>query len=42
MTARTITEDCEFGDHGFAAGDFILLLLASGNRDPAQFDEPER
>jgi cytochrome P450 len=42
MTARTITEDCEFDDHRFAAGDFILLLLASGNRDPAQFDEPER
>jgi cytochrome P450 len=42
MTARTITEECQFGDHTFAAGDFILLLLASGNRDPAQFEEPER
>jgi len=26
----------------FAAGDFAMLLLASGNRDPAQFDEPDR
>ncbi len=25
----------------FAAGDFAMLLLASGNHDPEQFDDPE-
>lgn len=41
MTARTITEECEFGGQHLASGDFVLLLLASGNRDPAQFEQPE-
>ena len=35
-------EDCEFGGVEFAAGDFAMLLLASGNHDPEQFDDPER
>jgi cytochrome P450 len=42
LTGRALTEDCEFGGVAFAAGDFAMLLLASGNRDPDQFDEPER
>ncbi len=42
LTGRAILEDCEFGGVEFEAGDFAMLLLASGNHDPAQFDEPER
>ncbi len=41
MTARTITEECEFGGQVLAAGDFVLLLLASANRDPSQFERPD-
>jgi cytochrome P450 len=42
LTGRALTEDCEFGGVEFAKGDFAMLLLASANHDPAQFDEPER
>ncbi len=42
LTGRAMTEDFELGDVTFAAGDFVMLLLASANRDPATFDEPER
>ena len=41
LTGRALTEDCEFGGVAFAAGDFAMLLLASGNHDPDQFDDPE-
>jgi cytochrome P450 len=42
LTGRAMTEDCEFGGVEFAKGDFAMLLLASGNRDPDQFEDPER
>ena len=42
LTGRALTEPCEFGGVEFAAGDFAMLLLASGNHDPDQFDDPER
>jgi len=42
LTGRALTEPCEFGGVEFAAGDFAMLLLASGNHDPEQFDDPER
>ncbi|HEV3367145.1 MAG TPA: cytochrome P450 [Acidimicrobiales bacterium] len=42
LTGRALTEDCEFGGVRFAAGDFAMLLLASGNHDPDQFEDPER
>jgi cytochrome P450 len=42
LTGRALTEDCEFGGVEFAKGDFAMLLLASANHDPAQFEEPER
>jgi cytochrome P450 len=42
LTGRALTEPCEFGGVKFAAGDFAMLLLASGNHDPEQFDDPER
>jgi cytochrome P450 len=42
LTGRSLTEDCRFGEVDFSAGDFVMLLLASGNRDPDQFQEPDR
>ena len=42
LTGRALTEDCEFGSVEFAAGDFAMLLIASGNHDPEQFEDPER
>ena len=42
LTGRSFTEPCEFGGVEFAAGDFAMLLLASANRDPEQFEDPER
>jgi cytochrome P450 len=42
LTGRALTEDCEFGGVEFARGDFAMLLLASANHDPAQFEDPER
>ncbi len=41
LTGRALTEACEFGGVAFEAGDFAMLLLASGNHDPEQFDDPE-
>jgi cytochrome P450 len=42
LTGRAFTEDCRFGGVEFAAGDFAMLLLASANRDPEQFEDPDR
>ena len=42
MTARAMTEDAEFGGVHFSEGDYVILLLASGNRDADQFEDPER
>ncbi|MGO8870609.1 MAG: cytochrome P450 [Acidimicrobiales bacterium] len=42
LTGRALLEDCEVGGVEFATGDFAMLLLASGNRDPDQFEEPDR
>jgi len=42
LTGRALTEPCHFGGVDFAEGDFAMLLLASGNHDPEQFEEPER
>ncbi len=42
LTGRVLTEDCEFGGVELRAGDFAMLLLASANRDPDQFDDPGR
>ena len=39
---RAITEDFEVGDAVFEAGDFVMLLIASGNHDAATFEDPER
>ncbi len=42
LTGRAITEDFELGDAAFAAGDFVMLLIASANHDPDPFEHPER
>ncbi|MHB8429960.1 MAG: cytochrome P450 [Acidimicrobiales bacterium] len=42
LTGRALTEDLVVGGVHLEAGDFVMLLLASGNHDPDQFDDPER
>ncbi len=37
LTTRAFSEDCEIGGTEFKAGDFAMLLIASANRDEAQF-----
>jgi cytochrome P450 len=39
---RTVTEPTRLGDQPLEAGDKVLLLYASANRDETVFDEPER
>jgi cytochrome P450 len=40
--ARTLTRDVVLHGRTLAKGDRVLLLLASANRDPRRFAEPER
>lgn len=42
LTGRALTEDLAVGGVHLEAGDFVMVLLASGNHDPDQFDDPER
>ena len=42
LTGRALVEDCQFGGVELEAGDFVVLLIASANHDPAQFEDPER
>jgi cytochrome P450 len=42
LTGRALLEDMELDGVALRAGDFAMLLIASGNHDPAQFDDPER
>ncbi|MEU0085906.1 cytochrome P450 [Streptomyces sp. NPDC006274] len=39
-TFRCATEDLRIGDTEIPAGDFVLLALASANRDPERFGDP--
>lgn len=39
---RTAAEETELNGHRFAAGDKVLLLYWSGNRDEDVFDDPQR
>ncbi len=41
-TARRTTEPVEMGGHSIGAGELIIPLIASANRDEEVFDEPER
>jgi cytochrome P450 len=42
MITRWARQDCELGGRKIREGDNILLLLAAGNRDPRQFEQPEQ
>jgi cytochrome P450 len=42
LTGRAMTEDFELGEVAFDAGDFVMLLIASGNHDAGTFEDPER
>ena len=39
---RTVTHDLTLSGHDFAEGDKVVLLYGAANRDPRQFDDPER
>jgi cytochrome P450 len=39
---RTATKATRVGDHEFAEGEKIVLLYGVANRDPREFDDPER
>ena len=39
---RTGTKPTTIGDHEFAEGDKVVLLYGVANRDPREFDDPER
>ena len=40
--ARSVTEDIEYYGTTMPAGSAALLIMASANRDPRRFDEPDR
>lgn len=42
VTARIPTTDVELGDHHFAAGEQLIVLLSAANRDPRRFGDPAR
>jgi len=42
MMGRIVTEDFEFHGAQLKKGDYTILAWASANRDPEQFQEPER
>ena len=39
---RTVTHDLTLSGHEFAEGDKVVLFYGAANRDPRQFDDPER
>jgi len=41
LTGRSMLEDMEVGGVELQKGDFAMLLVASGNHDPDEFDDPE-
>ncbi|HEX8698475.1 MAG TPA: cytochrome P450 [Myxococcaceae bacterium] len=42
FTNRMAGVDLEFAGHRFRKGDRVMLMIAAANRDPAQFQEPDR
>ncbi|MCV7103485.1 cytochrome P450 [Mycobacterium palustre] len=41
LVSRVALADMTIGDVDVPAGDFVMLLLAAANRDPAEFDRPD-
>jgi cytochrome P450 len=41
LTGRSMLEDIEVGGVTLQKGDFAMLLVASGNHDPDEFEDPE-
>jgi cytochrome P450 len=42
LTGRFMTEDVQLGGVTLERGDLAMVLLASGNRDPDAFADPDR
>jgi cytochrome P450 len=42
FTSRHPSEDVEYAGHVLKAHEEVALILAAGNRDPEQFEEPDR
>jgi cytochrome P450 len=42
LTSRMVTEDRELCGRRLRRGQQLVLVLAAGNRDPAQFEDPDR
>ena len=42
LTSRMVTEDRELRGHRLRRGQQLVLVLAAGNRDPEQFEDPDR
>ncbi|HZH75360.1 MAG TPA: cytochrome P450 [Archangium sp.] len=42
FTNRMAAVDLEFGGHTLRKGDLVMLMIAAANRDPSQFQEPDR
>lgn len=42
LAGRVAKADLEVGGEPIANGEFLVLLIGAGNRDPAQFPEPDR
>ena len=41
-TVRVASEDVEIGDHTISKGAVVLCGIAAANRDPAEYEEPDR
>jgi cytochrome P450 len=39
---RTVTHDLALSGHDFHEGDKVVMFYGAANRDPRQFDDPER
>ena len=42
LTSRIVTQPCDYRGHRFERGQQIVLLLAAANRDPEEFENPDR
>ena len=42
FTSRIVTSDRDYHGRRFQRGQQLVLILAAANRDPAQFEDPER